>query len=263
MQFKVDGNDLGAEDTAAPYTMPWNARERVSAGNAHAHRGRPRHAPATARRPRRSSVTVDPTGLVAAYGFEETTGTAVDDSSGKGNPGTIVGRRRASTAGRFGRALTFDGVNDCVNVADAATLDLTNAMTLEAWVNPPTAGGWRTVADEGADGRPRYGIYANTDTNRPSAHVVHRHRVRHARHRRSCRRTRGRTSPRPTTARRCGCTSTARRSSTQAAVRARSSPRPARCGSAATRSGASTSAAASTRCASTAACCRRPRSRPT
>ena len=41
-----------------------------------------------------------------------------------------------------GGALSFDGVNDWVTVADAAALDLTNAMTLEAWVARarPTAG---------------------------------------------------------------------------------------------------------------------------
>ena len=43
-----------------------------------------------------------------------------------------------SAAGRFGRAITFDGSNDEVVVPDAASLDLTTAMTLEAWVNPAT-----------------------------------------------------------------------------------------------------------------------------
>jgi len=37
-------------------------------------------------------------------------------------------------------ALTFDGVNDRVTIPDAADLDLTTGMTLEAWVYPTTSG---------------------------------------------------------------------------------------------------------------------------
>ena len=64
------------------------------------------------------SVTVSntgsppPAGLVAAYGFEETSGTAVTDSSGAGNTGTIVGGAVRTAAGKIGRAIDFDGVND-------------------------------------------------------------------------------------------------------------------------------------------------------
>ncbi len=116
------------------------------------------------------SVTVDPKGLVAAYGFEETSGTAAGDASGKGNAGTISGATR-TTSGRFGRALSFDGVNDIVNVPDSSTLDLTNAVTLEAWVNPSVAGGWRTALMKEQPAGLVYGMYSNTDSNRPSAHV--------------------------------------------------------------------------------------------
>ena len=51
------------------------------------------------------TVDVDPTGLVAAYGFEETSGTSTTDRSGKNNTGTISGATR-STSGRFGSALS-------------------------------------------------------------------------------------------------------------------------------------------------------------
>ncbi len=56
------------------------------------------------------------------------------------NNGTITGATRVTT-GRFGRALSFDGVNDLVRIPDAAALDLTTGMTLEAWVKP--AQHWR------------------------------------------------------------------------------------------------------------------------
>ena len=94
------------------------------------------------------SVTVSnaaqPAGLVLALGFDETTGAAVTDASGQGNHGTISGATR-TTAGRFGGALSFDGINDWVTVADAASLDLTNRLTVEAWVFPTALNSWETV----------------------------------------------------------------------------------------------------------------------
>ncbi len=73
--------------------------------------------------------------LVAAYSFDEGTGTTVGDSSGNGNTGTIV-NATWTTAGAYGDALQFNGTNSWVIINDAASLDLTTGMTLEAWVNP-------------------------------------------------------------------------------------------------------------------------------
>src|SRR5262249_49077787 len=76
-------------------------------------------------------------GLVAAYSFNEGAGTAVTDVTGNGNTGTISGATWTA-AGRYGRALSFDGTSARVTVPDAASLHLTTGMTLEAWVNPST-----------------------------------------------------------------------------------------------------------------------------
>ena len=66
------------------------------------------------------------------------------DLSGTGNNGAINGAD-VDGAGNYGGALTFDGVNDIVNVSDANSLDLTTAMTLEAWIRPTALGtNWRT-----------------------------------------------------------------------------------------------------------------------
>jgi hypothetical protein len=122
------------------------------------------------------TLTVNPappagSGPVGAWGFDETSGAGVTDGSGRGNNGTIAGATR-STAGRFGSALTFDGVNDWVTVTDSASLDLSTRATLEAWVFPTALGGaWRTVLLKEQPGQLVYALYANNDALRPSGHL--------------------------------------------------------------------------------------------
>ena len=90
-------------------------------------------------------------GLVAAYGFNEGTGTTVTDSSGNGNNGTIT-NATWTTAGKYGDALSFNGTNAMVTIPNAASLDLTTGMTLEAWVNPSVvSNAWRDVIYKGND----------------------------------------------------------------------------------------------------------------
>src|SRR5207244_3790164 len=87
-----------------------------------------------------SCATPTPTpapGLVAAYGFNEGSGTVVNDASGTGNNGTINGATW-TTSGKYGNALTFNGTNARVTINNAASLQLTSGMTLEAWVYPTT-----------------------------------------------------------------------------------------------------------------------------
>ncbi len=110
-------------------------------------------------------------GLVAAFGFDETSGSAATDASGWGNHGALSGASRLAS-GRYGRAVSFDGVNDQVAVLDDASLDLAGAMTLEAWVRPSsTNDGWRTVVLKEQPGDLVYGLYAAATGFRPSAHV--------------------------------------------------------------------------------------------
>src|SRR6185437_3495139 len=72
------------------------------------------------------------TGLVAAYSFDEGSGSTVADASGNGNNGTVT--NGSWTTGVHGDALSFNGSSTIVNVPDSPSLDLSNAMTLEAWV---------------------------------------------------------------------------------------------------------------------------------
>ena len=172
VQFKLDGANLGPEDTSAPFAADWNT---ATASNG------PHSLTATARDAAGNQATsagvavtvsnVTATGLVAAYGFGEGTGTSTADASGSGNNGAISGASW-STAGHAGNALSFDGVNDWVTVPDAASLDLTSGMTLEAWVFPTALGtSWRTVVFKEQAGNLVYGLYANRQTTRPNSQV--------------------------------------------------------------------------------------------
>src|SRR5262249_51225661 len=97
-------------------------------------------------------VTVSPaSSLVAAYGFNEGSGTAVSDVSGYGNNGTISGATW-TTSGKYGNALSFNGTNALVSINNATSLQLTTGMTLEAWVYPTTVtSAWRDVIYKGND----------------------------------------------------------------------------------------------------------------
>jgi hypothetical protein len=99
-------------------------------------------------------------GLVAAYSFNEGTGTTVTDLSSNNNTGAISGASW-TTGGRFGSALAFNGIDARVTINDAPSLRLTTGMTLEAWVNPSNVtSNWRDVIYKGND---NYYLEATSD----------------------------------------------------------------------------------------------------
>jgi hypothetical protein len=175
VQFKLDGANLGAEDTSSPYSVSWDTTTATNASHTLTAVARDAADNATSS----SSVTATvnntapppPTGLMLAYSFDQGSGTTVPDSSGKGNTGTLTSTAW-STAGKYGGALSFNGSSSWVTATDNATLDLTNGMTLEGWVNPTATGTvWRTVLIKQNTNALVYSLYANTDTQRPSGHV--------------------------------------------------------------------------------------------
>jgi hypothetical protein len=109
-------------------------------------------------------------GIVAAYSFEESAGTTTADTTGKGHTGTVAGTDWADD-GKHGRGLWFPGSNNWVTIADANDLDLTNGMTIEAWVNPFSLSGWNTVLMKEAGGSLAYGLYANDSSPWPAVTV--------------------------------------------------------------------------------------------
>jgi len=109
-------------------------------------------------------------GLVAAYSMDQGSGTTLPDISGTGNTGTLSGATW-TTAGRFGSALSFNGSNSLVTVPDSSSLDMTTALTLEAWVRPTTVSDWRTVLLKEQPAQLAYALYGSSEQGRPAGHI--------------------------------------------------------------------------------------------
>jgi hypothetical protein len=76
---------------------------------------------------------------VALWHFDEGDGDTVYDASGNNNDG-VINNVTWTNEGKFGSALVFDGENDYVRVLDDPSLDLTDEVTVEAWVKGQGAG---------------------------------------------------------------------------------------------------------------------------
>src|SRR5262249_24109805 len=95
-----------------------------------------------------TSTSLTAPGLVSWWRGE---GNAIDAVGG--NNGTLVGGVTYA-AGKVGQAFSFNGT-DQVQVPSAANLNLTSALTLEAWIDPSTlafSGGFGAVIAKSAGG---------------------------------------------------------------------------------------------------------------
>jgi PKD repeat protein len=113
----------------------------------------------------KESVKAPVPALAAAFGFEESGGNIVKDSSEHGNHGTIKQAIRVKT-GRYGKGLKFDGINDWVTVKDSESLDLTSGFTLEAWVKPDSIRRSSVIVKQQQQGTV-YDLYAYEDRDLP------------------------------------------------------------------------------------------------
>src|SRR5262249_49920501 len=137
VRLLVDGAQVGAEQTAAPYSVAWDTTS--AANGSHTITAIARDAAGNPGTSAAVTVTVSnaaiPAGLVAAYGFDEGQGSTTADVTGNGLTGALS--NASWTSGQFGGALQFTGdSNSFITVASAPSLQLTTAFTISAWVNP-------------------------------------------------------------------------------------------------------------------------------
>jgi hypothetical protein len=108
---------------------------------------------------------------VAHWKFDECQGNTAHDESGNGNDGTItIGGNGSQTAlgtctdglstsawykgvdGKINSAMSFDGVDDYVDCGNDSSLDITDAITIEAWVKPANLDNQMTIFVGNDDG---------------------------------------------------------------------------------------------------------------
>ncbi|MHC4570758.1 MAG: LamG-like jellyroll fold domain-containing protein [Planctomycetota bacterium] len=79
------------------------------------------------------TITVAGSGLVGHWQFDEGSGTIAADSSGYNNVGSLINGPTWTVQGE----LSFDGVDDYVDIADDPSLDMTTKLTVALWINQP------------------------------------------------------------------------------------------------------------------------------
>ena len=83
------------------------------------------------------NCVVPPSGLVSWWPLDETSGTTAADITGT-NSGTHF-NGPTPAAGKVAGALSFDGVNDFVQIPDSPSFDFTD-WTVDAWIQTSGAG---------------------------------------------------------------------------------------------------------------------------
>ncbi|MFZ2226667.1 MAG: LamG-like jellyroll fold domain-containing protein, partial [Candidatus Moraniibacteriota bacterium] len=78
---------------------------------------------------------------IGLWHMDETSGSTVNDSSGKGNTGTATGTTIVD--GRFGKMRSFNGNSDYVRITGSPSFQRSNgqALTVELWIKPSRLGG--------------------------------------------------------------------------------------------------------------------------
>jgi hypothetical protein len=158
VQFKLDGVNTGAEDSIAPYNYLLNTMSL--ANGAHTIVAVARDAAGNTATAPAVTVTVNnttpplpvSTAPVAWFMFNELSGTTATDSSGSGNTLALSGGA-SFVPGKFGNALSFNGVDGAARAASTTGLNGSQALTIAAFINPAALaqGFWafNTVAIKG------------------------------------------------------------------------------------------------------------------
>jgi len=112
----------------------------------------------------RTNVNSGDGGLVGWWKLDETSGKDAEDSSGNGNDGRLKNMAGDEwTTGAVAGALEFDGNNDYVDCGNDASLNITGAVTVTAWIKLTAAGIDQKVAgnQDGSAGGYKMTVFSN------------------------------------------------------------------------------------------------------
>ncbi len=110
-------------------------------------------------------AAIPPDIVVAAWTFEGD-GAIVEDISGNGHSGEIVGDAQRVDDGQFGKAILFPGnISSYIQVPDHPDLNITDSISLMAWFKGSANGGDLIGKDEGPPSTNRHYNIHITGTN--------------------------------------------------------------------------------------------------
>jgi len=109
-------------------------------------------------------------GLLVYYKCESATGTTLQDSSGNGNHGTLVGGTAGYTfpAGKVGKALALAKAGSGYVSVPTAVFANAKDITIATWINVTTSQSWARVLDVGVNAK----IASNTSTGTKYMNLV-------------------------------------------------------------------------------------------
>jgi len=117
----------------------------------------------TVNKPAESETRSCGSGLVAHYTMDSAhiSGTTLNDVSGNNNHGTIHGGA-VTTTGRINEGLSFDGIDDYVDLGNPSSLQITGGLTISAWFRWETADNDYLVTKIGGANDRGYDLSFNT-----------------------------------------------------------------------------------------------------
>jgi len=107
-------------------------------------------------------------GLIGLWLFDEGSGQAAADSSGNGYHGELMGNASWDSNGKFDSALSTDGTEAYVEIADNPAFELGGDFTIACWIQNQdplpdhssfVTKGYHRPGGEGGDARPWYILY--------------------------------------------------------------------------------------------------------
>jgi Ca2+-binding RTX toxin-like protein len=108
--------------------------------------------------------------LIAAYSFDEGVGSVAHDAVGT-HDGALEKGTAWSSTGKYGGAVSFDGLDDMITIPAAADLNLSKNFTIEAWVKPDTLTPYDAVLTKEAAGAHTYNLIPEGDHVAPKAEI--------------------------------------------------------------------------------------------